>query len=1167
MLQSRWSVVAAGISMCMVLASGQALQAQTFQGGIRGAVRDADGILPGVEVTLTNDDTGARRSTFTNDVGEYNFPAVAPGPYTLRAFLQGFQTYVRNGLVIATQQFVTLDVTLAVGSVQEEIQVTAAAPLIETTNASHGTVLDRQQLESLPAPGRNAFYMAITLPTVVHLANPEFVRQNAQSGASLISIGGGAVRANNYLLDGVQITDMQNRSVANVSMEALQDVNIQVHTFDAEMGRTGGGVFNATSRSGANQFHGSAFFQTRPIRLATQNFFLSRQNPPVPKADEFQRIYGYGLGGPIVTNRTFWWASMEQDNANLTRDFTQRFATDLERAGDFSQTVDRNGNLIVIYDPLTTQTDPATGNLIRDAFPGNIIPADRISTVGSRSLSFAPDPDVQVSNEGPNRTVQGEIPDRARQWTAKITHNVTDSISLSGLGLRAYTREEGNNSYPRDEPLFASPMFQLDRLIKMAVINNTNILNDSTVLTFRGGWNEFDDSLTSVPFDPRTLGFDPSFTNDITRDKFPEFNAAGYPSMGHAPWNERVWGSYSMNGTVSKLAGRHSLKMGASFRRMWVNSLPWGEASGDFSFNRQFTRGPDPLSPARASGSSIAEQMLGYPSRGEAAWASNLEYSLHYFGAYIQDDVRATDKLSLNYGLRLESETGIHEKQDRFTVGFDRHVVNPISSLVTIPGRDAIRGGLLYAGVDGNPTLQGDLPAVKLSPRVGAAYSINDLTVLRGGYGIFYAPWSFPGPSTTNYGNIGYNQVTSLQQDALIPITTLDNPFPNGLLQPVGNAQGLLTGVGENINFIDQDKGSQRVQQYTANLQRQLPFETAISVTYVGSKGTDMSFGGSRDVAININQLPVSAASLGSSLFDSVPNPFFGVPEAGAFGERTTLQRGQLLRPFPQYNAVRQLQTTGGRTKYDAFIVQFTKRVSNSWWGGRFSYTRSKLQGNQFGQFSHYVAPAELLNNYDTDAEYGLSVIDIPHRVLMNPIVRLPFGEGRRFANTPGTVANYLLSGWTASASLSWQTGFPLAIRQSPNNSGLFGSAQRPNRVPGVNPIVPGGITGRLDRDLTDNQYLNPAAWSQAAPFTFGNAPAVDGDARTPSQFNLNMAVQKDFATGGGSRFQFRFEILNATNTVKFRRMGQVWGTGSFGQINSQAAYMRVVAIMTRFTW
>ena len=1158
MSKFRWSALALVIGGLMLLGPSTDVQAQTFTGGVRGAVRDAGGVIPGVEVTLINDDTSVARNTFTNEVGEYNFTAVPPGPYTLRALLQGFQTYVRSGLVIATQQFLTIDITMQVGQIQEEIQVTAAAPLIETSNASHGEVLDRAALESLPAPGRNAYIMAITMPTIVHSGNATFIRQNAQSGASTISIGGGAVRANNYMIDGVEITDMANRAIFNVSMEALQDVKVQVHTFDAEMGRTGGGVFNTTSKSGTNQFHGSAFFQTRPTALSTQNFFLDRQNPPVPKAEAFQRIYGYGLGGPIVRNRTFWWASMEQDNAQLTRNFTNQFPTAREAAGDFSQTFDRSGNLIVIYDPLTTRTDPATGGLIRDAFPGNIIPADRLSSVGTSAVSQMPTPDTQVSNEGPNRVFQGGVLDHAREWTFKLTHNFTDNVSVSGLGIRAYTQEPGDNFYDNSNPPPPqNPSFDWNRLIKMGIVNNTNILNDTTVLTFRGGASSFFDTGKSPDFDPASMGFDPSFTNDIVRNKFPEFNAAGYPSMGHSPWSETTWYSYSYNGTLSKLIGRHTLKLGGQGRRLWVNNTPWGESSGDFIFNRQFTRGPDPENPASASGSSIAEMVLGYPSSGNAVVAANGEYGLTYYSAYIQDDFRVNDKFTINYGVRFELEQGITEKEDRFTVGFDQNVVNPISSLVTIPGRGDIRGGLLYAGVDGNPTEQGNLADVYVAPRVGMVYSLNDSTVVRGGYGIFYAPWNY---TNRAYGRRGFNQTTSLQQDRLIPITELDNPFPNGLLQPVGNSQRLLAGIGENIDFVDQNHGKAKIQQYTVNLQRELPFSAAISLTYMGSKGTDMSLGGNTNSAININQLPTSAFSLGNALFDLVPNPFFGVPEAGNFGNRATIQRGQLMRPFPQFGNVSQTHSTVGRTRYDAFIAQLSRRLGNNWWGGRFSYTRSKLQGNQFGQASYYVTRANLQNNYDIEGEYGLSIIDVPHRILLNPIVRIPYN------GDPGTVGHFLAADWTLSASLSWQTGFPMAIRQSPNNSGLFGSAQRPNRVPGVNPIV-AGITRRLDANLSDNQHLNPAAWSQAAPFTFGNAPSVDGDARTPTQFNLNLSIQKDIAMGGGSRFQFRFEILNATNTVKFRSFQQTFGTGNFGQINQQAAYLRVVAIMTRFTW
>ena len=253
--------------LCALLLFGCAVtvDAQQFTGGVRGAVRDANGVVPGVTVTLTNEATNISREVVTNEVGQYNFPAVPPGTYSLKTRITGYKGYDSKGLVVGTQQFITLDVTLEVGALEESITVTGQSPLIDTSNASTGAALDRQALESLPAPGRNAFLIGITVPTVMPVGDPQFNRQQDQTNASRVSLGGGGIRANNYLLDGVPISELRGRAVLNPTIEAVEEVKVQVHTYDADMGRTGGGVFNVTARSGTNNYHGSGFYQTRPV--------------------------------------------------------------------------------------------------------------------------------------------------------------------------------------------------------------------------------------------------------------------------------------------------------------------------------------------------------------------------------------------------------------------------------------------------------------------------------------------------------------------------------------------------------------------------------------------------------------------------------------------------------------------------------------------------------------------------------------------------------------------------------------------------------------------------------------------------------------------------------------------------------------------------------------
>src|SRR5438128_1854845 len=373
---------------------------QGFQGGLRGSVGDGSGaLLPGVEVVLTNEATSLSRTTVTNDSGEYSFAALEPGSYRLHASLAGFKAIDQTAIRIGTQQFVTLDLKLEVGAVAETVSVTAEVPLIETSNASQGTVLDIQSLQTLPAPGRNAFMIGVTVPTVIPSGDTQFNRQQDQTNASLLSLGGGTRRGNNYTLDGVPITDLRNRATANPTIEALEDVKVQVHTYDAEMGRTGGGVFNTTLKSGSNSFHGTGFLQTRPIWAEKNNFFS--QKAGIPKPNNPYYLGGGGFGGPIIKNRTFFWFAAEDYHDVQTRNLSVIFPTAAERGGDFSALTDVQGRPVIIYDPLTSRT--VNGVTVRDPFPGNRI-ANRINPVAAAMLKYLPLPDKNIDNGGTNYT-------------------------------------------------------------------------------------------------------------------------------------------------------------------------------------------------------------------------------------------------------------------------------------------------------------------------------------------------------------------------------------------------------------------------------------------------------------------------------------------------------------------------------------------------------------------------------------------------------------------------------------------------------------------------------------------------------------------------------------------------------------------------------------------
>jgi hypothetical protein len=1204
-----------------VLTSGTA-SGQGFQGGLRGSIKDSGGVIPGVEVTLTNERTNIGRNTVTNERGEYVFANIDPGSYVLKATLAGYKTIERREIPIGTQQFLTMDLTMEVGAIEENITVTGQSPIIETSNASQGTVLDSQALNTLPSPGRAAFLIGASVPTVVPSGDAQFNRQQDQTNASLLSLGGGTRRGNNYTLDGVPVTDLTNRAVANPTIESLEDVKVQVHTYDAEMGRTGGGVFNTTLKSGTNRFRGTAFFQTRPVWGAANNYFSQKALEQCAATDancvtlnkkQDTKWYtpGAGFGGPIKKDRTFFWFATEDYHNISTRNSPGIvLPTSAERRGDFSQT--RSGSTpVVIWDPLT-----------RQPFPGNVIPANRISPIATKILSYVPLPQRDVDDGASNYSAQAVLNDKFQQlYSVKLEHKFTDKVSLTGFYLYNRTDEPcANYISGQDDPnrFIDTADYILKRRPQILALNNTWVLNDSTVMALRYGWTTFPDNPSlSIDFDPATLGFASAFVNEVGQtgvSKFPIFTLTGYRGYGHQdPVKNRVYNSWGTNGVISKFVGTHTFKVGADYRRIGGLLDSTSCPSGCFVFGREFTSSTGSNNSNAIDGNAMASFLLGYPSGDfQASGGDNptrmglttpLDLYTNYFGGYVQDDWRVSSKFTLNYGLRVEHEDGMREVNNNFTVGFDRKAASPVNVTIAgnidptgaTPARQVV-GGLMFAGVNGNPTQQGNPPKAKYSPRLGAVYSITPKTVLRGGYGLYWAPWNYPAPSPTSYGAVGFSNNTGTPQSTITPTVLMSNPFPNSLVKPSGSNLGLLAGAGTNINFVDQTRLAPRVQQYTVDLQRELGADMAITVSYVGARGEHLPLGGTVNSSVNINQLDPKYLALGSAALNAqVPNPFFGNPAfAGtALGNNATTTRGQLLRPFPQFGNISMFQTSEGVNRYNAGVVEFSKRVTHGW-GGRFSYTYSVLKDNQVGETNFYTnnGVGGPVNNYNYDAslpacdgglsrvqkystmcfdplvDYDYGILDTPHRFVVAPIAQLPFGKDHKIGKS--TIGNLFAGGWTAAAVFTWQSGFPIGVSQSNSNSNLLGNGQRPNLVSGVDTSTTGEWPERVASfDHPSAAWLSNAAFSTAAAGTFGNAPRSIVSTRTPIQTETDVSFAKNVLLAGGKTIQLKIEIVNLFNRVQLRgnQMNTTQGNSAFGTIVSQGGFMRLTQVMFRYSW
>lgn len=1149
------------LSFALVLTAAVPVYALSYQGGIRGIASDAGaGVLANAKVTLTDQSTNVSRATLSNAAGEYGFTSVDPSTYTVTAESPGFKQFERRGVVVGTQEFLTIDMKLEVGAVTDSIQVSEEVPLIESSNASTGQVIDREKLVDLPNLGRNPFLFSKLAQNVVPAGDPRFNRFQDQSGSSQISIAGGPVRGNNYLLDGVPITDFQNRAVIIPSIEAVQEVKLQANTYDAELGRTGGGVFNTFLKSGSNQPHGSLFGYTRQTDWLANNFFLNRSGQPRPDTPFYN--FGGSFGGPVEIpklyngkNKTFFWLADEgyRQKSPLSNDLA--VPTALERAGDFSQSYSAPGVLQTIYDPLTTTRD-ASGNIVRQAFPGNKIPANRLSPVGLAIASYYPLPQRAGTATGAtNFTGQDILADRADEFTSKLDHEVFSWWHLNASYLHYKSREpSGNllNNLPGENSNL------LYRKVDALQVNSVFTPNATTVASVRYGFNRFPNRTDEVSsgFNAASLGLPASFASSTQAPAFPAIVPQSFAQLGGNATGSSVYYSKNLLASVAKYVGRHSFKAGFDYRLIHVDFTDLGAANGTFAFDDVFTRkDPNNAAASRGTGSDLAGLLLGIPCSSCNGVTSQVQSSIklytfvNYYAGYFQDDIRVSPKLTVNLGLRYEYETGIAERNNRYAVGFDRSVVSPLAPNV--------HGGVKFAGVNGNPTTCCDSSKTKFAPRVGAAYAWNSKTTIRGGFGIFYAPNRYEGASSLAPGYTQFTPYVASNDGNLTPANNFTNPFPSGLLLPVGNSAGLLQGVGSSVTVLDQYRKSQRVAQYSFDIQRELPGHVALEAGYVGSFSRNLQPGATGNGLININQLSPDYLSLGSALAGTVANPFYGTGGAGVVGS-PNITLSQSLRPFPQFASVN-LQTSAAKARYDSLVVKAQKRFSQ---GLTFlaAWTYSRNTDSSFGTgnfLNNNPSSGQPQNAYDIGAEYSRSIVDTPNRIAMTVGYELPFGKGKTYLNS-NKLLDYAVGGWQLNGVGLYQTGFPLSVYQNSNQNSVIGAGvQRPNAT-GVSADTSGSLESRLDG------YINKAAFSLAPAYTFGNVSRTIPN-RGPGMANWDLSLFKTVKITELVSAQFRLEALNAFNTPQFRGPNVQYGNASFGKITAQANFPRYLQLGARF--
>jgi len=1137
--------------------------AQSIYGGLRGLIIDqGGGAVVNVKVTLTNESTNLQRSTVTTADGQYNFASVIPAAYTVSAEAPGFKKLERKGVAVATQQFITVDLKLEVGQVTESVLVTEEVPLIETSNASQGQVIDRQKLIDLPNLGRNPYMFSRIAPNVQQVGNPGYARMQDQSGSSQISIAGGPVRGNNYLLDGVAITDMANRAIIIASLEAVQEMKVQANTYDAEIGRSGGGMFNGFLKSGGNEYHGALGGYMRQTEWLANQFFNRRAGRPITP-QPFRNYYG-SFGGAIRVpkvydgkNRSFFWATFEGYRDTQANSGTTAVPSAAERNGDFSQSFvsATNRSVRTVFDPATAQANGA-----RQPFPGNIIPANRLNPVGRAIAATSPAPINAPRFHGDPNSMpySASLPSKADQKTIKFDHRFSDMWSVNLSYLRYNSIEPGETWFPSTP---SSPQqWRLDRRVDSTQLNNTMTLNATTTLALRYGYNRFPNYgfQASQGFNPESLGFSGGFVRSIPSKTFPSVSFQNFYAGDNMGTNNNflvVPNSKNLHGMLAKFIGRHNLKFGADYRLIRLSGADFGNSSGQFSFSDQFTRRDFTTGDGGATGSDLASLLLGAPAGATGFVPTVMHQFVRYTSGFAQDDIRINSKLTVTLGVRWEYETGLMERNNNLIVGFNRDALNSISQQSGVP----TRGAVMFAGLDGNNRYVGNPNRNKLSPRLGVVYQLNAKTTLRGGYGIFWAPQIALGNPHLPEGFTATTQPLTSTDGGLTPnaVTNLTNVFGSGLNQPVGAGLGDRTGIGKSLSIFEPTAKSPYVQQYSLDVQRELPFSMALSLAYVGSRSKNLTI---NTAGYNINQVESRHFPLGrAALAAAVPNPYF--QRGGTDGlASANVSQAQLLRPFPAFGSLTYIFGDYGRAQYDSMALRVQKRMSA---GLNFLYawTWSKNLDNIAGGAGNNlnggnVGPQDAFN---LGAEWGLSNIDATHRHSLAATYDLPFGRGRTFGGQMNRWADMAVGGWTINAVSVINSGFPLQIRMNDNNNGvIFAASQRPNAT-GQNPLAGGALAQWTE----GNGYLNPGAFSAAPALTFGNVSRTI-NSRFLKQVNWDISLFKTFSVTERFKAQFRAEALNAMNTPMFRAPLTAWGNASFGRITSQANFNRMMQLGLR---
>jgi hypothetical protein len=1125
--------------------------AQDPRGTILGRVVDASGAtVPGANVLVTKTDTGVAVKGATNDTGQFSVPFLTPGIYRVTVDKAGFKTYSQANVELRISQSVDLTVHLQVGDAAERVEVQAGAPVLDTDTSTPGQSIDERRLLDIPQKGGDAFDLVKLTPGVVNTTTLRTLKADSPEGTSSISVNGTPQDSVQWQIDGLDDTvNDENKGYSRVAYippsGAITELKLQANPYDASVGHVLGPVVSVSSKNGTNDFHGTAYYWLKNSALDATDFFLNKAGQTKPVYQDHR--YGITFGGPVTIphlyhgrDKTFFffaWEGNHYTSPATTAGQTGTVPTAAERIGDFSALL-KLGSQYQIYNPFTTVA-AGNGRYRRVPISGNVISPSLLNPVGLKLASLYPLPNQPGTIDGQNNFFYPDVRKiHSDSFMGRLDHSFGDNNRLF-LRMNHYYFQ-----IPKNALGIPASVFSQEQINQGAVLDDVWVLSPTLVLNLRYGLTaaEFPEQRGTEGTNLTSLGFSPALASlvDPSLSTVPRVAVSPFSTLSN--WSSgdgtNTYVSHNWVADATKLKGTHTLRFGADARvlRSFGNRFQ-SAISPDLSFSSTYTQGPLDNSTAAPVGDQLAALLMGIPGGSMTTPYTN-SYALQnkYLGLYFQDDYKVTPKLTLNLGLRYEIESPATERYDRLNAGFNftdpnaltaRAIANFAKNPVPGVSNFSPTGGLTFVNQNGS----GRSPyhtTKEFLPRVGLAWQITPKTVLRSGYGIYFASL---GVATFSPFQTGFTQTTPIQASLDNGVTyaaNLTNPFPNGLISPSGASGGINTGFNQAISFYDPNMKAPYSQRWSFGFERYLPDQFLLDVSYVGGRVTNLG------VTQSINNTPAQYLSKSPSRDQTTINyltaqfsdPFFGLNSLYP----ATLSRATLLEPFPQFGALT-VQEPTGYSWYHALQVRAERRFVRGY-TVQASYTHSK-----------FMQATEFLNPTDTVPYRTISDMDRPNIFALSALWELPVGHDRHFlSQLPGPV-NAIIGGWQLNADVVHQSGAPLAW----GNIIFSGDIQ--------NISLPA-------EQRSDAQWFNTNAGfnttsSQQLANNIRTFPLRFSGIRAQGQTIWNLSLMKNYHIVERLSVQFRAEVYNVANHPVFAAPNTTPSSSAFGTITGDASEPR----------